>query len=77
MRSCSRVDSQLLRRASRGWDEIGVAEEEREEGEGPTPERRVSCRPGAEGAEVDCRWVKEVVCESWGTMRRDWEGGFG
>lgn len=47
--------SQFFKRVSRGWFEsIGevVVLVEDGEREGPTPERRVSCRPGAEGAPV-------------------------
>jgi hypothetical protein len=79
MRSCSRVASQLLSRASSGWAEVVgwsrasvlLAVLVARVLEGPTPERRVSCRPGAEGADADWRWVKEEVCASAGTMRRD------
>lgn len=42
-------------------------------GEGPTPARRVSWSPGAEGAAADReeRWLKVLLWESAGTMRRD------
>jgi hypothetical protein len=73
------VASQFLRRDSRGWDEMGlvvpvaVAEVVRESrGEGPTPDRRVSCRPGAEGADVLWLWVNVEGWVSEGMMRRDW-----
>ncbi len=39
--------------------------------EGPRPTRRVSWRPGAEGAERDVVWW-EVVCEEEGAMRIAW-----
>ncbi len=45
-------------------------------GEGPTPARRTSWRPGAEGALVLWeRWEKEVEWLSEGTKRRDWTNG--
>jgi hypothetical protein len=45
-------------------------------GAGPTPERRVSWRPGAEGAEVDfVMWEKEVESVFSGTTRSDWKWG--
>jgi len=54
------VASQFLRRASRGCSESGVVEFEAER-VGATPDRRVSCRPGAEGApllcEARCEWL--------------------
>lgn len=45
-------------------------------GSGPTPARRVSCRPGAEGAPwAEGRmWEKVEAWLSAGTMRRDWRG---
>ena len=39
-------------------------------------ERRVSCRPGAEGAPLvveDDVFVVELECELGGTKRRDWD----
>lgn len=80
MRKASRVASHCLRRDSRGCEEMGTAEaveapEEEEtesSGFGARPERRVSWSPGAEGAAMERRWVKVVVWESAGTMRRDW-----
>ena len=77
MRSCSRVASQALSRASRGCAEVGAVElEVASKGDGPTPARRVSCRPGAEGAEWlrSEMWVNVEEWESAGTMRRDWRG---
>lgn len=66
-----------VRRASSGWDDCRVTLGEDEEvelfGEGdvrPRRERRVSWRPGAEGAEFSGR-----VWEAWGfggMKRRDW-----
>ncbi len=52
--------SQLARRVSSGW-ELSTCVEEMEVLVGPTPERSVSWRPGAEGAdaEVRCVWVVE------------------
>ena len=40
---------------------------------GPTPARRVSWTPGAEGAPMECevRWEWVVVWPDWGTIRRD------
>lgn len=58
-------------------DAVPAEEEEEEEdltesrGWGARPERRVSCRPGAEGAAMERRWVKVEEWESAGTMRRD------
>lgn len=47
-----------------------------ERGVGPTPERSVSWRPGAEGAEgVRVRWECVVAWEEAGVMRIDWVGG--
>lgn len=60
-----------------GTEEAVVPEEDLEEGAtvsrglGARPERRVSWRPGAEGAAMERRWVKEEVWVSAGTMRRD------
>lgn len=45
---------------------VGVDEE------GPMPWRRVSWRPGAEGAPAERRWVKVVGWVVSGTMRRDY-----
>lgn len=71
IRSASRVASHCLRRDSKGWDEMGRDEAEAEEEEdlgatvsrglGARPERRVSCRPGAEGAAMERRWVNVLV----------------
>lgn len=43
--------------------------------EGPTPIRRVSCRPGAEGAPevLGVRWEWEVEWPEVGAMRIAWE----
>jgi hypothetical protein len=72
MRSCSWVASQFLRRDSSGWEDVGRLEGVK--GEGERPARRVSCTPGAEGAEVEVVvWVKVEGLEFSGTMRRDWE----
>jgi hypothetical protein len=55
------VASQFFKRVSRGWVEsiveVVVVVEDGER-EGPMPERRVSWRPGAEGAPVlyGARW---------------------
>jgi hypothetical protein len=63
MRSASCVSSHFLRRDSSGCVESGIAEGEEVVviwvvREGPMPERRVSWRPGAEGAPRDFadRW---------------------
>jgi hypothetical protein len=70
-----------LRRASRGWAESTGAGASVEVGalEGPTPARRVSWRPGAEGAEVDLVvWVKLVAGALAGVIRIDfWFGSIG
>lgn len=61
---------------SSGWAESGRALGVLLEEVGPTPARRVSWRPGADGApdgrrevEVGLRWEKEVVWEEGGAMR--------
>jgi hypothetical protein len=76
MRSASRVASQDLRRDSSGWADEGLSAAN---GDGPTPARRVSCSPGAEGALVlwEGLCVNEERCASAGTMRRDYETGVG
>lgn len=68
------VASQFLRRVSSGCEEsvMGVEEVVEVEGEGPTPARRVSWRPGAEGAEVEVvAWV--VVWDEEGAIRIAWK----
>lgn len=69
IRRDSCVDSQALRRASRGWRDAGALGM-LEVSEGPTPWRRVSWTPGAEGAEVFTA-LKVLVWEVGGTMRID------
>jgi hypothetical protein len=70
------VASQFLRRDSRGWDESVVGVWLRFT-EGPTPARRVSWRPGAEGAPVVrwARWEWEVEWVEGGEMRIAWRRG--
>lgn len=68
--------SQFLRRDSRGCEESVVGVEEVFT-VGPTPARRVSCRPGAEGAPRE-RWVRWEWVVEWvegGAMRIAWGGG--
>lgn len=74
MRKDSWVVDHCLRRASNGCAEVGVVDDVVwAYGSGPTPARRVSWRPGAEGAP----WAEGRMCEkvevwfSAGTMRRD------
>jgi hypothetical protein len=84
MRRASCVASQDLRRVSSGWVLSGRAEGLLAEvfGEevrrlGPTPARRVSWIPGAEGAPRDLAWRWECVL-AWpeaGTMRIACEEG--
>lgn len=76
MRRDSLVASQDLRRASRGCAEMGLSVSC---GEGPTPARRRSCRPGAEGAarEAEGMWLNVEAWASCGTMRSDWIVGGG
>ena len=69
---------QERRRDSRGWLDVGwlvvlvVDEVWEEDAMGPRPARRVSCRPGADGADVEVdTWVCVVGCEAGGAMRRD------
>ncbi|TFB03135.1 hypothetical protein CCMA1212_004549 [Trichoderma ghanense] len=71
MRTASWVASQDLRRASRGCVETGLLAAA-SKGERPTPWRRVSWMPGAEGAEeVWSVWEKVEGPLAAGTIRRD------
>lgn len=66
--------SQDLRRASRGCVETGLLAAA-SKGERPTPWRRVSWMPGAEGAEeVWSAWEKVEGPLAAGTIRRDCAG---
>jgi hypothetical protein len=64
-----------VRRDSRGW--VDVVAEASEEVEVGSDERRVSERPGAEGAPRSVVLVVEVGCEADGAMRRDCGDGRG
>lgn len=68
-------------RASRGCEEAGtgVVFDSGVEGDGERVERRVSGRPGAEGAVVELvecvvRLLADVGCAGRGAIRRDYEG---
>ena len=66
-------------RASRGWAEAGTADESAGSpavslgtvGVEESLERKVSGRPGAEGADVACLLVEDG-CDADGMIRRDW-----
>lgn len=64
------VASHAFRRASRGCAESGK-EADDVAVEGPTPMRRVSWRPGADGAPADfgARWEWDVEWPEGGAMR--------
>lgn len=63
--------SQFLRRASSGCVETGLLEAA-SKAEAPTPWRRVSWMPGAEGAEEEWEaWEKVVGAWEAGTIRID------
>ena len=65
-----------VRRASRGWVDVVVVVAEDPKGddveeERPDDVRRVSGRPGAEGAPRSVALVVEVAWEAGGAMRKD------
>jgi len=68
------VACQAARRASRGWEDVGCALPSEEAVGGGLRERlvrRVSWRPGAEGAEGLLLFVLVVVWAAGGAIRRD------
>jgi len=81
MRTDSWVASHALRRDSSGCRDEGISLVVvllRRRGSLPRPWRRVSCRPGAEGADVlrpEGRWVNVLVWSAAGTMRIDCDRG--